>query len=168
MPHWVLGIFYWMHMAATVVWIGGLVALSTLVLPAARATLEGGDYQRLLSNLTRRLQRIGWFSLGVLIVTGLFQMSAHPSYQGFLSISNQWAAAILIKHLLIGVMVLLSTYLTWGLNPALQRLALLQTSGKAVDESALVRLRQREILLMRINLALSLAVLAMTAWARIS
>ncbi len=104
----------------------------------------------------------------MMIVTGLFQMSAHPSYQGFLTIGNRWAAAILVKHLLVGVMVLLSGYLTWGLNPALQRLQLLQASGKEMGESEIKRLRQRETLLLRANLGLSIAVLAMTAWARVS
>lgn len=167
-PQWVLGLFYWAHMVATIVWVGGLVTLSTLVQPVALNTLADGDYLKLFSRLQQKLQWLGWLCLGMLIVTGLFQMSAHPSYQGFLTIGNRWAAAILVKHLLVGVMVLLSGYLTWGLNPALQRLQLLQASGKEMGESEIKRLRQREVLLLRANLGLSIAVLAMTAWARVS
>lgn len=167
-PQWVLGLFYWAHMAATVVWVGGLVTLSILVLPVAHNTLADGDYLKLFSRLQQKLQWLGWLCLGTLIVTGLFQMSAHPSYQGFLTIGNRWATAILVKHLLVGVMVLLSGYVTWGLNPALQRLLLLQSTGKEIGHSEVKRLRQQEILLLRVNLGLSIAVLAMTAWARVS
>ena len=121
-----LSIAYWLHMLATVVWIGGLAALALFVLPAARAALEPGPYAAFLGALQRRLDSLGWFSLLVLAATGLFQMSASPHYQGFLAIQNLWAGAILIKHLLFFGMAGTSAYLTWGLAPRLRRLALLQ------------------------------------------
>lgn len=37
---WALTQAYWMHLLATVTWIGGLAALAWLVLPAARRSLE--------------------------------------------------------------------------------------------------------------------------------
>ena len=167
-PPLALAFIYWLHMLATVVWIGGLAALSLMVLPAARKTLDQPAFSALLGQLQVRLQRIGWFSLALLVVTGMFQMSSSPSYEGFLSISNNWAAAILIKHLVIGLMILASGYVTWGLLPTLQRTALLRAAGRAVDEAQIVRLERREILLMRLNLLLSMIVLLLTAWARVS
>ena len=112
-------------MLATVVWIGGLAALTLLVLPAARKTLDAGAYANLLKAIQRRLDPLGWICLLILAVTGMFQMSASPNYQGFLEIGSRWAAAILIKHLVFFAMILVSGYLTWGLLPRLQRLALL-------------------------------------------
>lgn len=162
----VLTITYWLHMLATVVWIGGLAAISLIVLPAARKTLEPPAFSALLGQLQASIQRIGWFCLAVLALTGLFQMSANPNYQGFLTISNNWAVAILTKHLVIGLMILLSGYITWGLFPSLQRLALMRATGRAVDEARVARLQRREILLLRLNLLLSVIVLLLTAWAR--
>src|SRR5512135_546878 len=114
-PVEMLALFYWLHMLATVAWIGGLAALSLLVLPAARAALDLPAYAALLNGIQRRLEPVGWFSLALLTGTGLFQMSANPNYHGFLAITNRWAVAILLKHLVFGGMIAVSAYLTWWL-----------------------------------------------------
>jgi uncharacterized membrane protein len=160
-----LTILYWLHLLATVAWVGGLVAMALFVLPAARRTLSGESLAAFLGQVSMRLQRIGWLSLIILVGTGMFQMSASPKYQGFLAITNSWAVAILIKHVVIGVMVLASAYLTWGLMPSIQRLALLQAHGKG-DAAEMERLRRREDQLVRFNLYAAIAVLLLTALAR--
>lgn len=165
-PGWVLSIAYWLHMLATVVWVGGLAALSLIVLPAARRTITGPVYTVFLGQLQTRLQSVGWFSLAVLVVTGMFQMSASTFYKGFLAIQNTWAVAILLKHIAIGLMVLLSAYITWSITPSLQRLALLASVGKAVDAASSARLQRREETLTRLNLLVSVVILALTAIAR--
>ena len=87
-PFWALSIAFWAHMLATVLWIGGLVVLSILVLPAARKTLDPQAYARFLEETQRRLDPLGWFSIILLLVSGMFQMSANPHYEGFLSIHS--------------------------------------------------------------------------------
>jgi uncharacterized membrane protein len=156
---------YWLHMLATVVWVGGQAALALLVLPAARKTLKSEDFTSFFTQVNRKLQLVGWISLTVLIGTGMFQMSASPSYQGFLSITNTWAVAILTKHLVIALLIGLSAYSTWGLAPALQRLSLLRSHGKG-SEVEFKALQKKEETLVRINLVISIVVLLLTAWAR--
>lgn len=165
-PAWALAIAYWMHMLATVIWIGGLAALALVALPAARRTMGAAEYAAFLAQVERRLQMVGWFSLAVLAATGMFQMSSSPFYEGFLEIHNPWSAAILVKHLAIGLMVIFSAYLTWGLNPALQRMALRQAAGREVDSVEREKLQRREEILLRLNLLVSVVVLALTAVAR--
>lgn len=159
-----LSLAYWLHMLATLVWIGGLSAMAILILPAARRALEPAAFARLLTDLQRRLDPLGWMSLVVLFGTGMFQMSANPNYTGFLAIDNLWATAILIKHLVIFVMVGVSAYLTWGLLPALRRSALQLEKGRQAPE--VDRLQKQELFFMRLNLALGVVVLALTAVAR--
>jgi uncharacterized membrane protein len=163
-PIWALTIAYWMHMIATVLWIGGLAALSVIVLPAASKVLEPSSYAVLLTAMQKRLDPLGWFSVIVLLASGMLQMSSNPNYVGFLSIAGLWAGSILIKHLLFGVMVLISGYITWGLLPALKRVALLQAHGKTAQNA--VSMQQREIFLLRLNLILGTIVLLLTAAAR--
>ncbi len=175
-PLLALSLTYWLHMLATVVWLGGLAALSLLVLPSARGSLEAGAYSRLLEGIQRRLDPLGWLCLAVLVGTGLFQMSANPNYQGFLAINNRWAVAILTKHLLFFVMTAASAYLTWGVLPALRRAALRQSRHVAEDTqpqaspggAELQRLQRREAILLRLNLLLGVIILALTALARAS
>ena len=166
LPDFGLALAYWLHIVATVTWVGGLIALSVLVIPAARRTLQPGDYAALLDHLQAGLQRVGWLSLAVLIATGMFQMSAHTAYEGFLAIPNAWSVAILIKHILIGFMVLTGAYLTWGIMPSLRRMALLRAAGQNLDAAKDLALRKRESRVLTINLIFSILVLLLTAIAR--
>jgi uncharacterized membrane protein len=166
-PSWALWLAYWLHMLATVVWIGGLAALAIFVLPAARRALDASAYAAFLAQLQRRFDPLGWFSLMVLAATGMFQMSASPNYQGFLAVENRWAVAILIKHLVFFGMAGLSAYITWGLMPKIRRLALRRAASGSLDVEA-NRLATQESRLLQINLLLGILVLALTAIARAS
>jgi uncharacterized membrane protein len=164
-PFWALSLAYWLHMLATILWIGGLAAV-VLLLPAAQRSLDAGAFAGLLERIQRRLDPVAWLSLSVLTVTGLFQMSASPNYEGFLNIGNRWAAAILVKHLVFLGMVGVSAYMTWGLLPGIRRNALLRARGQPGPEGE--RLQRREITLLRLNLILGVIVLGLTALARAS
>jgi uncharacterized membrane protein len=163
---WALSLAYWLHMLATVAWIGGLVTLSVLVLPAARQSLDDKAYASLLARLRRRLDPLSWACLIVLAATGMFQMSANPNYQGFLAFDNSWAIAILAKHLVFLAMIGVSAFLTWGVIPRLQRAALLASRGQEAPEAQ--RWQRQEKQLLRLNLVLGVLVLALTALARVS
>ena len=112
-PSWVLALTYWLHMLATVTWIGSLAAINLLVLPAAKRTLKLVDQLSFISALQKRLEPLAWFSISLLLVTGLIQMSTSPHYDGFLSLSTQWSLAIFIKHGLGVIMVVVSAIQTW-------------------------------------------------------
>lgn len=165
-PLWALSLTYWLHMLATVVWIGGLSTLALLVLPAARQALDNASYASLLSKVRRRLDPLGWLCLVLLAGTGMFQMSANPNYVGFLGFNSRWAVALLLKHLLFLGMTGIAAYLTWGLLPKLHRLVLRQSHGQDTPEAQ--RLWKQEATLLRINLILGALILALTAVARAS
>ena len=162
-PSWVMAIFFWLHMLATVTWIGSLAAINLLVLPASTRTLKLADQLSFIAALQKRLEPLAWFSMGLLVVTGLFQMSANPHYDGFLSTSTQWSLAILVKHGLAAVMAVVSAIQTWEVLPAIHR-ALLKKENAKPDE--LAKLQRREVNLLRMNLALSVLILGATAFAR--
>ena len=111
-PYSGLSVVYWLHMLATVIWIGSLAALSLLILPVARRTLDARAFSAFLNGIQQRLDPIAWLCLLVLVGTGLFQMSASPNYSGFLAIRGQWAFAILTKHIVFLGMTALSAYIT--------------------------------------------------------
>ncbi len=163
-PVWALSISYWLHMLATVLWIGGLAALSIIVLPAARKVLDPEAFAELLVGMQKRLDPLGWFSVIVLLASGMLQMSSSPNYDGVLSIQGVWAGSILIKHIIFGLMVLTSGYITWGLMPALRRAALLKARGK--EDPKAQSLQDREAFIIRLNLILGILVLLLTAIAR--
>jgi uncharacterized membrane protein len=166
MPNWALILSYWLHMLATVVWVGGLALMALVVWPGARAALgPGPQLAALLRQLQRRFAPLAWLSLGTLIVTGLTQMSANRNYDGLLRITNAWTAAILIKHLAVGTMMLMGGYMQWGLQPELIRLTTLEAHGHTAPHVEV--LRRREVLLTRLNLLCGVLVLGLTAIARV-
>jgi uncharacterized membrane protein len=165
-PYWALTMAYWLHMLATVAWIGGLVALNYLFIPAARGVLAAEDYSRMLDKIQRRLDPLAWLSLAVLVATGLFQMIASPNYEGFLEFSNRWSQAILVKHVVFLMMTGVSAYMTWVLLPGLRRIALLRAKAQGTAISG--ELEKRERALLRLNLVLGVVVLGLTALARAS
>jgi uncharacterized membrane protein len=166
MPAWALTLVYWIHMLATVAWLGSLAAVALLVLPAARSSLDGEAQAALMDAIQRRLEPLAWSCLALLVVTGMFQLGASQHYTGPVSVANRWSAAILVKHLLVVAMVAASAFQTWEVLPALQRASL--RARRTGDPAELDALRKRERLLLWVNLALAVLILAATALARAS
>ena len=164
-PYWAVAFTFWIHMLATAAWIGSLVAIAVLVLPAAGRALAPVDQLSLIQVVQKRLEPVTWFSVSILVVTGLFQMSVNPHYNGFLSTSGQWSLAMLTKHILVGTLIAVSAVHTWDALPALRR-ALLQKTK--LDQSEIRRLQRREVNLLRASLVLGLLVLLAAAFARAS
>ncbi len=160
-----MAVIYWLHMLATVAWIGSLAAINLLVLPAANRTLKLVDQLSFIAALQKRLEPVAWFSIGLLLATGLFQLSANPHYDGFLATSTQWSLAILIKHGLGIIMVVVSAIQTWEVIPAIHRTLMKKESA---DADELAKLQRREVILLRANLILSVLILGATAFARAS
>src|SRR5215212_2111932 len=129
-PGWALALTYWLHLFATVTWVGSLAGVSLLVLPAMKKALNAENQLIFIEAMQRRLEPIAWFCMSLLLVTGLFQMSVNPHYDGFLSTSTQWSLAILIKHLLGIVMIVVSAIQTWEVIPAIRRGILLLKKNK--------------------------------------
>jgi uncharacterized membrane protein len=165
-PTWALALVYWLHFFATVLWVGSLAAISILLLPAMKRVLNPDDQLALIEAMQKRFEPIAWFSISLLVLTGLFQMSVNPHYDGFLSISTQWSLAILAKHILGSIVVVVSAIQTWEVFPAIRRAIV--ASKKTKNSEELDILRRREIFLLRLNLGLAILILGVTAIARAS
>lgn len=165
-PTWGLTLVYWLHILATVVWIGASVSLAVIFFPAMRQLTDSGIRSVLYREIQKRIQPVGWLSLVILSATGLIQMSVHPSYEGFLTIENSWSIAIFSKHAAIFLLFLSMAVMSWGILPELKRISLKVSLGKQVSDQAQEKLEKREKNLLNLNLILSLVVLLLTAWAR--
>jgi uncharacterized membrane protein len=163
-PYWALALVFWLHLLATVTWVGGIVAISILVLPAAKRSLKPADQLAFIEAIQKRLEPMAWFCLGLLIATGLFQLSANSHYNGFLNVSTTWSLAILVKHGLVAVMVVVSAVQTWEVLPAIRRTLMRREKGASEEE--IIKLQKREERLLRMNFILSILILGATALAR--
>ena len=157
-----LSLFF--HIGATVIWIGGILLVTFLVVPELnRALADQPALYQLLRRLRKRFTPLGNLSLAALIVTGLLQMSTDPNYEGLLSFSNRWSQVLLLKHLLLIVMAAAGLLLQIAVAPALERTSLLLERGQG-DASEWSRLRLRERRLTMFIAALAVLILAASAW----
>lgn len=159
-PFWALTLSYWIHLIATVIWLGGLALMALVAWPALRTDVIDTNQW---VNLQQRFTPWANASLVILWVTGLLQMSANSNYDGFLSINSLWAQAILIKHIAVAGMMVFGLYAQWRIHPALARLFLLES--KQPDRAAQERdnLVKRENRLVVLSLVCAVAVLLFTA-----
>jgi uncharacterized membrane protein len=159
-PFWLLVFSYWLHLLATVVWLGGLALLALIAWPAWQR-------QQLAGNQWPELQRrfVPWVngSLVVLLLTGFLQMTADPNYEGFLNFDSLWSQAILLKHIAFLGMVGITVYLQGWLYPALKRLALLAAQRPDLAQVEQAQLARQEVRLLRLNLVCAALVLFFTA-----
>jgi uncharacterized membrane protein len=159
-PFWVLALSYWIHLLATVLWLGGLALMALIAWPAVRGhVLDAGQWSELL----RRFTPWANASLVILWVTGFLQMTADPNYEGFLSINSLWARAILIKHIAVAAMMVFGVYIQWRIHPALARLVLLEMKRPLIAQAERENLARQENRLLRFNLVCAVAVLFFTA-----
>jgi putative copper export protein len=159
----ILSLSFFLHLVATVAWIGGLVTLALVVQPVLDRS--AGDVQaraRLLEAMLKRFQPIANLSLAVLILTGMVQTFTNRFYKGFLQFDNAWAQAILFKHIAVLGMIGVAAFIMFSVQPALKRNALLIANGLA-DEQQIARLQRQQTRLTRVNLVLSVFVLLFTA-----
>lgn len=164
-PIWALTVAFWLHMLATVIWVGSLAILSIIILPVAKNKIAEKDYAPFLHAVNKKLDPLGWFGLTVLTVTGLIQMSSNSNYDGFLAINNAWGRAILFKHITFFSIIAISAYQTWLLAPALEREAIKKAKGIATNQPYLETRREK---LIRLNLFLGAIVLLFTSLARVA
>lgn len=160
MTFWVLVASYWIHLLATVVWLGGIALMAFIAWPALR---QGA----LSSNQWFMLQKrfVPWVNaaLIVLLITGFIQMTNDENYNGFLAVDSLWAWAMLLKHIAYGGMVVLTVYLQFGLHPAMSRLALLAETQPQTATAERDKLAAREIRYLRLNVLAAMLVLLFTA-----
>lgn len=160
MTFWVLVASYWVHLLATVVWLGGIALMAFIAWPALRqGTLSSNQWFQLQKRF------LPWVnaSLVVLLITGFIQMTNDENYNGFLAIDGVWAWAMLLKHIAYVGMVALTAYLQFMLYPAMSRLALLAQGSPETAATERDKLAAREIRYLRLNVLAASAVLLFTA-----
>ncbi len=144
----VLAIFYWIHLLATITWLGGLVVLVWASLTKPNLLIE---------TVERHLRPVGLWASAALLVTGMIQMGANESYLGMFRLANLWSAALFAKHILFGGMLAVTAYAQWQVGPELDRLKILD------DKAAVTRYRSRLKLAAYVNLALGVLILLFTS-----
>lgn len=157
---WIMVGSYWIHLLATIVWLGGIVLMAFIAWPALnKGTLDSNQWFQLQKRF------LPWVnaSLVILLITGFIQMTNDENYHGFLAVDSLWAWAMLLKHIAYIGMVALTAAMQFILYPAMARQSLLAQANPEAAAGERDRLAAREIRLLRLNVASAMIVLLFTA-----
>ncbi|HEY8515440.1 MAG TPA: CopD family protein [Candidatus Binatia bacterium] len=150
----------WLHLVAAVVWIGGMVFLAAVVVPALRTPELAPSRVALLHVAGVRFRRIGWIAIGTLLVTGVLNLTLRGYGVAQLGSAAFWQSrfgvVLLLKLLVVAVIVTLSVVHDFVVGPRATRVL---RANPTSPEAA--RIRRNASWLGRANLVLALIVLAL-------
>lgn len=154
MYQWVV----FVHLVAALVWIGGMLFVAFVLVPVLRR--EPSHLRTaLLDRVGRRFRSVGWLALGILLVTGVWNLRNRGlPWDIILSgdlFAGRFGRILLVKLLLVLMTLVLSGVHDWVLGPASTRLA--QQDSPDVQARA-ERLRRGASWVARLNALVALAI----------
>ena len=118
-----LSVLNWLHLVATVVWIGGIFTNILALSPSARESLEPMVMGRFMGSYITRFRRLVYISMGILVVTGAIMMIMNPQYSVSSNFGSLWMQFVLVKHVFSVILIILGIHMLQVIFPKIGRLA---------------------------------------------
>jgi uncharacterized membrane protein len=141
----------WLHVLAAVAWVGGMIFLTLVVVPVERGVQDPRLRYDLVNKIGIRFKYLGWGSIIILIITGLYNALQKISSWDAL-VSTGYGKTLLIKVTFVAVMISLSLLHDFYLGPKLVQV------GK-VRKNQVTNLARFLTILARSNLLIGLLVI---------
>ena len=168
--NWLVALLIFIHLLATVMWIGGVVFVMLVLMPVMERHKELGPAAgRLTVDTTKRFMVLVWGSIILFFLSGVPMTIFNPQFLGLIDISNPWSVTILTKHIVVAVMVIGAVAQTFTIRSMdrLLRVAQKQTLEEkptpAKMPSEMAKLRRRQMTIGVIVLILGILALLLTA-----
>ena len=157
MSLFIFSLSHFLHLLATVVWIGGIVMILLVILPGAKTALESAPMvSKLMKQITKRFTPMANISILVLVATGIVIASHKENFSGLTDFNSPWNVVMLLKHFLVALMIIIHFYRGLILNPKIGRLS------SQSNDSQVARLQIFSLDLVKTNLVLGMIVLLLT------
>jgi len=112
-------VIIWIHLVASIAWIGGLLFHRMILRPAiGRVSLPGKGQEIFTGILTRvetRFKTLRWLSLATLMVTGIVNLLNEG---GSARMESAWGAILMLKLLFVLIVIGLTAIHDVGMAPA--------------------------------------------------
>ena len=112
----ILATFYWLHLIATVIWIGGIIFILFIAIPSSKQVL-GAESGKLMGEISKRFTPLVNYSIILLIITGLVLTGFNKQFSGIGNFRNSWTLVLALKHVLVLGMVVVHFYRGLVLSP---------------------------------------------------
>lgn len=148
------------HILSAIVWVGGMTFLILVLVPALRNNVDRKTFSTLFHRVGVRFRWIGWISLSLLVLTGIFNLN----FRGY-DMADLWSGALFsggFGHLLmqkliaVGVILAISMIHDFWTGPTATRL-----SRQDPGSPGAARYRKAAVWMGRVNFLLGLIVVAM-------
>ena len=149
----ILAVSYWLHLTATVVWIGGIAFILFIAIPSAKQVL-GAAAGKLLGEISKRFTPIANYSIIFIVVTGAALTGFNKQFSGIGNFGNSWSLTLIMKHVLVFVMVAVHFYRGLILAPKIAK-------TDAVSEKT--SLQKLSLNLVKVNFCLGVIVLLLSS-----
>jgi uncharacterized membrane protein len=112
-------VIIWIHLVASITWIGGLLFHRMVLRPAiGRVTLPGKGqeiFSGILTRIESRFKTLRWLSLATLMVTGIVNLLNEG---GSARMESAWGAWLMLKLLFVLIVIGLTAIHDIGMAPA--------------------------------------------------
>jgi uncharacterized membrane protein len=130
----------WLHLAATVIWIGAMSTNMFVLMPAAKVSLEPPVMGRFMATFMKKFRPLVYTCIATLAITGVIMTVLNKDYLGAFDFGNLWTWLLLVKHVLIVIMVITVVYAFEVLAPRVGKLA---AAGPSPQLAQLQKLQMR-------------------------
>jgi uncharacterized membrane protein len=113
----------WIHLMATVAWIGGMFTNFFIYIPSLAKTMDPATAGKLMGTVMKRFRVMVYVSMAVFLLTGIMMATQRLDSGGFFPTSNQMVAILLLKVPLYILMVILAIVFFEFVAPKAARLA---------------------------------------------
>jgi uncharacterized membrane protein len=113
----------WIHLLATIAWIGSMFANFFIYMPVITKNLDPPAAVKLLRGAMKRTRIAVYFSIGLLMLSGVMLVSMYGMESGRMNVGDAWFLFFLGKMFLVVLMVLLSLFAFEVLAPRIARQA---------------------------------------------
>ena len=159
----------YLHIMASVVWLGGMLFLALVLVPVVRGLQPPGSGAQAMRAVGRRFLPVAWTSLVVLLLTGLVNLD-HRGISPWEAVSGahldtEFGKILAIKLGVFLAIVLLSAVHDLIIGPGLLRKMLAasreQGAGPPAPSADVLRLRKTLSYLARLNAVLAMLAVAL-------
>lgn len=93
MKELILIVFYWIHLIATVIWIGGIIFILFIAIPSSRQVL-GAEAGKLMGEISKRFTPLANYSIILLFITGVVLAGLNKQFSGIRVLENNWTMTL--------------------------------------------------------------------------
>lgn len=143
----------WLHLIATVIWIGGIAFILFIAMPSARQVM-GTDAGKLMGDVSKRFTPVANYSIVLLVLTGATMAVLNNRFSSSTILENNWIIILAAKHILVFTMIVIHFYRGLILAPKIMRME---------SKPRKMSLQNLSINLVKANFGLGLMVILLSA-----